>query len=128
MDDLDKKLEEIWKGSSPDNGAYKQIKQAFIEDGWVKIITGECTHPDFKKRNCRLNHECEYCVFCGEERHMSASEQDSHDKSVPTMTGQEWYERFLEEYLQVYRDNRDKSGDFIAGQAVLAAKKASGIK
>lgn len=72
------------------DGVIPEIKQAFIDDGWVEIITGGCTHPDFKKRNCRFNHECEYCMFCGEERHMIVSERDAHDKPIPTMTEAEW--------------------------------------
>jgi hypothetical protein len=121
-----------------------------IKDGWVKIITGECMHPDFVKRNCRLNHECEYCTFCGEERHMSASDQDAHDEArhlmdplsmntlLPPnklMSGQEFYDRFEKELARLARWKELDPDDYprtindmhvTVAEAFQAAKKACG--
>lgn len=107
MNELDKKLDEVLQGwviggdsvynyPPTKNQALAAIKQAFIDDGWLRSIdislpTGTPYVPE------------------------------------PRMTGQEWYDRFLNEMVAIPLE--DFSGSYVdVGQRLReAAKKAAGL-
>jgi hypothetical protein len=122
MNNLDDKLREILDTSFPDGmdlsddpEAIPKIKQAFIDEGYVKIrnvTVRKAKSEDFKSGMVGQAHGVDIYSINGDEN---------------IMTGKEWYERFSAE-LRYGQRHRNKGMDGIAEWVAEAAKKASGIK
>ena len=112
--ELDDKLREIYQRCDVSNNrtenplhedeAIAEIKQAFADAGYHIGTVTKYTLPE-----------------------LLASDNSIHTKPEVTMTGQEWYERFvleLKKESKLFTENPRKSGYMIIE---LAAKRASGL-
>lgn len=114
MSDLDKKLEDILNDTyaagsqDPDLEMYgangndlMAIKQAFIDEGWVKLNVKEGDYVSINAKQYRLD--------------------GSSLTEIEKMTGQDWYDRLRIEFI------RDESVSF-NGDILAVARRAAGIE
>jgi len=100
--------------------AIAQIKQSFADERYIQL-SNDCSHRFVHTYDDR-QHEGETCTRCGQFRHMSQNDADSHIEPAPVMTGQEWYDRFEKE---LGRETID--ANVFLKDADEAAKRAAGI-
>lgn len=102
---LDSKLKEICETFPYPDQAVETIKQAFIDDGWIRPA-------DYIPENAELR-----------SMHYEFVE-NNNDRIIPIMTGQEWYDRFEKE-ISAFTAKHDQP---MKQEALDAAKLAAGIK
>jgi hypothetical protein len=139
MSDLDKKLEEIVASGQPIARASAEmvleIKQAFIDAGWVPTveITSNTTLDAAESKTITEAFNETRC-HCGKDGHaLNSVNCPVHGGEI--MTGQEWYDRFINELPQDVVIDYDSQSNvsFHAGnnhglyKAREAAKKAAGL-
>ena len=107
---LDERLEEIL-GTHHYSGTFNEIKQAFIDDGWVKIPTAEK-----KDGVLYVNGVDPVMKFDGVKV-----------TAIKLMTGQDWYDSFSEQLEKVTAD-KYHGGFALFDDVTEAAKKAAGIE
>ncbi len=141
--DLDKKLEEILKkGTFAAEGTDKvfftfdgivgEVKQAFIDDGWVRIPQVELEHhPDAITPTLYTVNGKEVLTQSGWEAKAIKDGWVHMSNLAPSnyMTGQEWYDRFDEAYRDLAVYPVPNPLHLVKIDSVRhAAKKAAGIE
>lgn len=126
MSDLDERLKDIFDNcfgvtiSGEFVGrveeATKDIKRAFKDDGWIKLPL---------IRGVKIESEMDILRLLEQENRFM------REKSINSMTGKEWYDRFMKSLppqgddRYVLTDNNSKIDIF---EVNMAAKKAAGIE
>lgn len=116
MSNLDDKLIKIFENYVDSHndftGTIQEVKQAFAEEGYVPFDK----MPEY---------EFYVCSLCG--NHVQGVFKTAHDQlhkdAKPTMTGQEWYDRFKEMLKEFVGDARSVR----TSSVISLAKKAAGL-
>lgn len=113
-EDLCEILVKVDKNTNIDE-VIKQIKQAFIKDHWSAIPEAEVYERVLKYDDQIVCSQCQN-RFTTEEDYISHTKL--HD---PYMTGQEWYNRFKQEFVE------DRTVSY-NGDMLAVARRAAGIE
>lgn len=148
MDELDKKLEEIvmylLDGTQPENvdisngNTIETIKQAFIDAGWrppYEATPGATTNLVMGIEASRSDGtpDKQYSVVeLGRTYRTNSSVRPPlsivlSGRSPLLMTGQEWYDNFVTEFMITPPEVLARNTDLILDYVFLVARKASGI-
>lgn len=129
MSDLDDKLRDIVSeyAESHEQSQFDEqvrlIKQAFKDDAWSAIPEKEVYDRVLKYDNQTICSQCQNRFTTQED---CLLHYKLHD---PTMTGQEWYDRFTKEMNGVETYSGDDYYGLVSDDEVLdAAKRATGIE